>query len=817
MAEPGKPVTPPAQQQGTPEVDTGKEVGELVGEKAGETYGEVADGFLTATTGGAWGLVDKATGGFSSLDKTVGKAVGGFVGDHSGDIADGAMTVATGGLWLGVDAVTGGFSAMQEKQEKEAQHQNKFNDTQKHLDSAGSVKMSDDLLNDGAFGLKFFEEFLPRMKNWAGQAPDFKGEICHTFDELREIDFSAFREDAGRLEQVHKVLLDQNDHMNQAFEGAGQTWKGKAADAAQAKVGKYVGAGTTVANETEKLAGAITPAIDGIEKMVKEYSKFVLGLGKEIKCAGKAPEEVDAEIRKARGDLKLEDLTDVGLDDIFGGIGAAICNNPVQTAAGFILGSTPLGPLLGVSNAENVCKEIRQHVIDDAKKWLDGSFKPEMQKKLGEFKQQSTNTQQQIQQAYDKLTQAGNVSDDPFKALKPADNQGTDGQGNGHSTGDSQTGSGRHSGSKPGGGDKAGAGDKTGGGGMPPGGGTPPAGGGQMPKTPQMPPMPGGAPGGMPGGAEHPGPVPGQPGPGGAPQEEVSIGEGKDKVTVGEPGHNGHSKVTLIGPDGQPKTYDVAFPPDGQQPGQPGQPTPGMPGAGGTPVQPGPDGKAVIHEGDRSITLERTPDGQVKVGIDNGRGQPPTNQTIGFGHAQSAGPAGMPGQQAGPGGAQPAFAGGAGMPAGGNSFGSASGQLFGGPEGAAPQGSVGAGGAGAGGAVPHGGGGGAGGGMPGGHPAGSVGPGGSAGVAAGGPGTPAPSAPVASGQPGAGQGGMGQGGSGAMMGGMGAMGSQGQGGGDQERQNSSPWRTEGQLFEDGVNPSSVAFSGVIGEDRNKKR
>src|SRR5690606_39899454 len=91
-----------------------------------------------------------------------------------------------------------------------------------------------------------------------------------------------------------------------------QTWQGEAAEAADAKVEGFTEAGTTVCAETEDFAGAISPAMDGIQQVVREYASFVLELGKEMKCAGKTPQETQDEIRKARGDLEFSDLADVG-------------------------------------------------------------------------------------------------------------------------------------------------------------------------------------------------------------------------------------------------------------------------------------------------------------------------------------------------------------------------------------------------------------------------------------------------------------------------------------------------------------------------
>lgn len=57
---------------------------------------------------------------------------------------------------------------------------------------------------------------------------------------------------------------------------------------------------------------------------------------------------------------------------------------------------------------------------------------------------------------------------------------------------------------------------------------------------------------------------------------------------------------------------------------------------------------------------------------------------------------------------------------------------------------------------------------------------------------------------------------GGMMGGMGGMGMGGGQGGDQQRSNDSPWRTEGQLFDDGVDPSPVRHRAVLGDSEGEQ-
>ncbi len=852
------------------------EVASGVAEGAGDVLGGVAGGVGEVVGGVAEGVGDLAKGAFEGAK----------------DVAGGVA----GGIGSAVDALDNAFKD---------EHTETTEESRKALEDTGPVGNSDELLDHGAVGLKFFEVFLPRLQDWTDSAPDHQSEICGRYDELRSIDFTAFREDAERLGKVQQALGEQNDSMDRGYRTAAQTWQGEAANAAGAKVGTTVEGGGAIAAEVERFGGAIPPAVDGIQQTVREYATFVVDLGAKLVVGEKEPDQVDDEIRKAKGDLNPSDLVDVGLDDIFGGIGSHIMENPVQAAAGAIV-SGALPGLAAITNGPEVAGQIRQQIIDDAKQWCDTVFVPEMQTKLSEFDQQTTASQDTVRQAYDQMLQAGEMTD-PF-APPPSNKDNTEPLGNEpnrsqlssnepSSNQSSNQSSGTGSGGTPPGGGGSGSG------GMPPGGGGAP----EMPKPPE---------------ADMPG-MPEPPGPGDQAPEEVTLGEGDGAVTVQEPAPDGRTQVTIVGDDGQPKTYDIAFPPEGGEgapggmPGQPqpggggmpGQPMPGGPGAempggpgmpgapvpgGGAdgetiPLQPDADGTAVIQDGERTITVERTPDGEVRVNIDNGDGTPPLNQTIGFGDEEppggvsaampegGLGASGTPGQDMptgdgipapasnpegaifdqpggpvpGEGGvaapapapqtgaafepaaaadAGPAAGGGvsstsaessgaAGGPAattpqsagftsssggftsvagdGGHSFGSHSGQLFGGPDGGVQHSGNGLWGSNA----------------------------GSTGLASLGDGEPSQGSPQGSsglasmggeGGSASGAGGQGQGGAtgGGMMG-MGAMGGAGQQGGDQERSNDSPWRTEGQLFDDGVEQSRVRFQSVLGEDKQR--
>lgn len=269
--------------------------------------------------------------------------------------------------------------------------------------------------------------------------------------------------------------------------------------------------------------------------------------------------------------------------------------------------------------------------------------------------------------------------------------------------------------------------------------------------------------------------VPGMTSTGGTPKE-VTIQDGNRKITVGQPDMRGRSKVTVDDGTGEPREYEVDFTPD----------EPGETYEDGV-IKAGPDGKAVIQDGDAAITLEQVPgqSGQMKMTVDDGT---PASYDFDFdagtdvpspgltdGSTPSSGLTGLGGDlpdATGGAGAGGGGAGGGGM-GGGGSFGGA--ETPGTSTTPSPGAMVGA-------QAPDSG--------------GDRGQGAAAAASAGGGG-------AAGGQASPMGGGMGMGG----MGGMGHGGGGGQGG-DTTRQ--SKWKTTGSIFDD--QDPAANFSGIVGRD-----
>ncbi|GAA4620590.1 hypothetical protein [Saccharopolyspora hordei] len=733
------------------------------------------------------------------------------------------------------------------------------------------AKSADELLDAGKPGMKFFDTWIPLYEKIEGyyenrdKVPSLD-EVKKRYNEQRGLNFDKFAKNIEDLNAAEKGMRDSVQTMSDKLSSLWKSWTGAASQASQDFYSSkfHPTAQERVITTVSDAASMTQDTVKAVAEMIRGKAEAVLGYNEQVyEIAGKAKSEWEITVQVGNG-------TD---DDMVLKQACSIWDVPIEEDCGDLTDEVK-------DQIEKKCREVTRSAFCD--KGVEAVCEA--------FTKLCDDTKEKIDEAWKKLNEElGKAEENPFK------NPG-----------------GKDDGDKPGGeqprGQQDGGNGTGGGGGTPGGGGGTPGGGGGIPKPPEAPEMPD-----VPEAPEPPEmPTPGEGGAGAGEREKVTLGEGENAVSVGAPGPDGKTTVELVGPDGQPKTYEVDFGGQGGlgqpvpgQPGVPGQPIPGAPGGAQTmpapgemppgmgspgqggqgpiPVQPGEDGKAVIREGDRTITLERTPTGEIKVSVDNGGGQPPLNQTIDFGNEQPNPPFGgpevvqpagfgepvrpepvvpeaavgtpppvgtempppdmsspLPPPDAGAGSAMPTFDGGPAvadgvttMPAAGgpapamvdpnapaattpqaaglssftpvgegvqNSFGSASGQLFdsGSGQPGAQTGSTGLSSFGA--SNP---------------PSDGAQPQGATGLSSfgGEPGHGQPSGQQGTQNPNAAAGG------GGMMGGgmMGAMGGAhgAQQGGDQERTNASPWRTQGQLFDDGVEASNVRFQSVLGQDRDR--
>jgi hypothetical protein len=615
-------------------------------------------------------------------------------------------------------------------------------DSQRKADNGdyggAGAKFGDELLDAGKPGLRCFENWVPLYQKIQYDYNDKSkvqsvDQIRERYSEQRDLAFDKFAENIAELQAAERGMRESLQIMADKLGRLWTDWTGSASEASQEFFSQ-----TFTPTAQERVVATVNDAasmtedtVKAVAEMIRNKASTVLGLDQSAyQIGGKSRSDWDVTIQVANG-----------TDD-----------------SGLWMTAATIWDMEGFGQSEpffwlDQLPEMRERVVAHCRTVVRQTFAKSVEDLCTEFTTLCDETKRQIDEAWGNLnSELGKAEENPF--ANPAGN-GKDGSDNDRQRGgpDGRTASG-------GGGAGSGSSTGSGGGGM----STPP----EMPEVPEAPsdtPKPPETP-------EEPGTLGG----GAGDPQRVTIGAGADAVTIQEPGQTGKTQVEVIGPDGRPRTYEIDFGSEREpragpvQPGVAGHddiPTAPAPGQQSIPVQPGPDGRAVIHEGERTITLERTPEGEIKISVDNGDGRPPTDQAIHFGDAAEpttarassevgAVPTSPPGPSADPMpgpdpravGTTPAYnttptpiaAHTAGTfttldEGARNSFGSASGQLFGTD--------------------------------------------------------------------------------GGMAGGMGAMGGAAQQqGGDQGRTNSSPWRTQGRLFEDDVAPSNVWSRSVLDEHRD---
>ncbi|GAA3841796.1 hypothetical protein GCM10022243_05260 [Saccharothrix violaceirubra] len=552
-----------------------------------------------------------------------------------------------------------------------AKEERELGSTQKVLNETGDVPTSDVLLDAGAPGLRFFEKFIPIYAEAApvighnGQAPQLTEYIYRNYDEVSEIDFAKFREDA---EKINKAAADLDNHENglgTAWNALG-AWEGDAANAANGYNGKFLNTAGTFIQNTKGAPGTITTAVGTMQQQVKEFAQHVHDMYSE-QCGGLTVDQAKEAIRQAKGDVFENDG---GILDWLAGVPGWLTG----TVIGAICGG-PLGILVGMGWSDWIT-DVRDRIIEDAKNKLRGLCQ-EFDGKKQAFDGYCQAVQTGVQGTYDTMFGQldGQLTDKPFGQVgDPPSFTGEQG--------------GRDKVDQPGGtsGTPGGTSGTPGGGGTPPGGGGTPPGGGGTPEVPKIenpldkdgdgkPDVPGdtdgdGKPDDLDGDGKPDDPNAGKPDglKGEEEPETVKIRSGENEITVTEPDENGHVKITVDTPTSEPKTYDVDF---GKNPdalnallGQNGAApltgtVPGGAAAGGTaptpaggpasagdgsvPVQAGADGKALIELEGLSITAEVDPlTGEINLTVDDGDGTP-EEYGVGFGADKADEKPGVPG------------------------------------------------------------------------------------------------------------------------------------------------------------------------------
>jgi WXG100 family type VII secretion target len=669
------------------------------------------------------------------------------------------------------------------------------------------TKNSNELLDLGNSALQMYRDFCPILRERPGDClgdvkdVDFQTQVMDRFHESRDIAFDKMLAESGRF-RTAKTTVDEMLHdVDGKLIALYGSWHG---EAAQASSQWY---SSTVTPAAKDLMTYLGGAADHLDAAVKNIYQAVKNKVDQVQkqyspeIAQATPDIARKIFALARGDGKGD-------------------RNKVGEVAGWV--DSKVGSDMNRRLDDDNCdleEDLQNYVVEQCKKWVTDCFNKDFKSRYVDgFVKTCDDTNKQINDHYDTLNQYLAQYQSKFKNY-----DGPGAEQSGKESKDSTDTSGSDSSSSDSGGPSHSGGPSQSGG---------PGGAAQPPPEVAMPgadsASPSGTPGAdgqVPGATTDPASVtPGANGqlpgaedatPGGHPQH-VTVTQGDKKLEMSSPDDSGKMSLSVDDGKGHPKNYEIDFGDGEQGDGQQMHATgaegdaghghqgdgPQGDGADGDPeqIKADKDGKAVIHDGDSTITVQRQENGEVTVTVDDGKSEP-TEYTLdsdedGASSVTESGP--KPGANADA----------------GIGTGSFSGDLFDdGPAAAA--------------AGPGSGSGGGAGGDPGGGGAGGVGGGGSAtpaGVGAGSAPSPGAqfgamnaqqtgAAPAGAVPAGAAAGGGGSGQGGGMMGApmMGGMGAGGQGG-DSER-GPSQWRTVGELFDD--DPAAGALRnvrGVLGED-----
>jgi hypothetical protein len=161
------------------------------------------------------------------------------------------------------------------------------------------------VLDAGAEGLRFFEVFLPRYREWTGHDPaggDYFA-LAAQYDQQRGTDLESLRGLATVLgEELEDSLSDQATTQTTRFGEVAASWNGSpAADNAQQFL---TGTATTVTRNIETLRAvhtAATTAVTQIEDAVRAKADTVRSEFDPGAAAGKTPRQIDWFIDLAQG------------------------------------------------------------------------------------------------------------------------------------------------------------------------------------------------------------------------------------------------------------------------------------------------------------------------------------------------------------------------------------------------------------------------------------------------------------------------------------------------------------------------------------
>lgn len=297
------------------------------------------------------------------------------------------------------------------------------------------TKSVDDVLNEGAQGLLYFEQLLPLYQQAFGLGVSVSIEqIQAKYDQERGMNLTKLGTAATELQKMLGVADTQRAAQSAAANSLGSSWQGAAADAGIGRLREIVGMAAQDREKVQALATAMVNAVPALQGIVEAKANTVKAFATGYRL----------EVGSQRTLITVGEMTVVDIEQIIR-----------SSKSGDILSSL-LNRLVEVKDIENVAKDHergseqwKQAVREICDDWLKTVFQKDFTDKLGIFNAQCTTTQTAVQGQYATIeAAAAGVEERSYpsvagSASAPVDNgDSSKAKGDGSKTNDDQSGSG---------------------------------------------------------------------------------------------------------------------------------------------------------------------------------------------------------------------------------------------------------------------------------------------------------------------------------------------------------------------------------------
>jgi len=137
------------------------------------------------------------------------------------------------------------------------------------------VSTSDELLERGSVGLRYFEVFLPLYARVGSLGEMSHSAACRRYDEQRELSFAQLRQDAQILARAAEDLASEQRILERQIQSVAAAWTGAAADAAGGYLRDLSAATTQVRTWVSEAASVLDLAATELEGHVRDRAQFV--------------------------------------------------------------------------------------------------------------------------------------------------------------------------------------------------------------------------------------------------------------------------------------------------------------------------------------------------------------------------------------------------------------------------------------------------------------------------------------------------------------------------------------------------------------